>query len=134
MSITFIERKNDNYCSWTCLYKTKEEMYDDFKEDAEIYAAEFWEVDGNWKSRDDAVEFGVDHLLESVRWITYWERSLEDYCKNVLCYVTPNHEMIDYDDKELKEVWDNLGETVAKETLKKFINEEKKRNKYFKKE
>lgn len=121
MTLTFIENENDEYCSWRDIYETKEAMYDDFKDDAGIYAAEFWGISGNWKIRDDAVEFGVDYVLKDASWITYWESALKDYCKNILCYITPNHEMIDYDDKELKEVWDNLGETVAKETLEKFI-------------
>ena len=35
MTLTFIERENDEYCSWRDVYETKEEMYDDFLCEAE---------------------------------------------------------------------------------------------------
>lgn len=129
MSITFIERENDNFCSWTCLYKTKEDMYNDLKWDAEAYTIDFWKDDLNWKLRDYAFEYGVDSLLKDATWIMYWEKSLEDLCKNILCHITPNNEIIDYDDKELNEVWDKLGETIAKETFEDIIEEERIKNK-----
>jgi len=125
MSFTFIEKDNDTYCTWMDIYDSKEEMFDDLKFDAESYAMEFWKIDGNWKLRDYALEYGVNSFLKDATWIMYWEKSLEDLCKNVLCYITPNNEMIDYDDKELNEVWNKLGETIAKETIEKCIEEER---------
>ena len=81
MTLTFIERENDEYCSWRDVYETKEEMYDDFLCEAEYIIKDLILYNGNFYERN-LKKYGVDGFTNSDIWKSIWLDLLKDLCEN----------------------------------------------------
>ena len=121
MSVSFYELPNYEKHPFYQVYDTKEDFYNSLKNDAEEYAKDFWKNSDNWKAIDLAFTSGIDSMMDTVRWITYWEKALEEICN--LMIPMAEGKIITIDD-EVKKIWADLEFKVARETFKKLLASE----------
>lgn len=121
MTLTFIERENDEYCSWRDVYETKEEMYEDFLCEAEYIIKDLILYNGNFYERN-LKKYGVDGFTNSDIWKNIWLDLLKDFCENSFPVGGLDFLPLNYYDPMVIEVWNKAGNKAAKPIFESFYN------------
>ena len=114
----------EKYVDWTDIFESKDDMYSYMEPHAEMYTEMFLEY------LDEFKEFeGPEYILESSEWMRIWKESLEDLCENIIPCVFIDGKVLDCNDKDIKNVWNDLEKNVAEPMIIEYVLKEKNREK-----
>ena len=109
---------------WLDVYYTKEDMEEDFLTDIDFFIKDYIMWNGTEFFEKNLKKYGVEGFVNSDIWKDTWLSFLEKFCKDNFYFEVGNKYFIplDHNDPVVIEVWNDLGNKVAKNVFEDFCH------------